>query len=411
MKKTIAVGLLVLFFATTMFAQGTNESTLDAGSPKTKEKVLMWSYMGGEEGKIFADLAKNYNQSQDSYEVEIEYVPFSDMKKKYSMGLVANELPDLGVIDNPDMASFIQMGLFEDITDRVNQWGMADAYFPGPLASTMLNGKNYGLPFTSNCLALFYDKDLFTELNIEVPETWNELLTVSKVLKTANRYPLALSAVKTEEGVFQYLPWYLSTGATVENPSSEEGIRAMEFFEIMIAEGVMSPEVISWDQSNVYRQFASGKAAMMVNGPWNISAVKRDAPELNFGIALVPRDKQFASVLGGENIGIIKGGNVDGAWDFLKYYSSAQNMDSFISQTGYFPPRKDVAQANERWTNDPILKVFMQQMQYAAPRGPSPKWPQISAALAEGLQKGLSSNYSARQAMIETQAKINQALK
>jgi len=185
----------------------------------------------------------------------------------------------------------------------------------------------------------------------------------------------------------------------------------MEFFEIMIAEGVMSPEVISWDQSNVYRQFASGKAAMMVNGPWNISAVKRDAPELNFGIALVPRDKQFASVLGGENIGIIKGGNVDGAWDFLKYYSSAQNMDSFISQTGYFPPRKDVAQANERWTNDPILKVFMQQMQYAAPRGPSPKWPQISAALAEGLQKGLSSNYSARQAMIETQAKINQALK
>lgn len=410
MKKLCMMCLITLIAFTSLFAQGKGETSTTAGRME-KETVLMWSYMGGEEGKVFAELGKKYNESQDKYIIDIEYVPFSDMKKKYSMGLVADELPDLGTIDNPDMAAFVSMGLFADITDEIEAWGEADKYFPGPLQSTILDGRHYGLPMTSNCLAMFYDKELFEELNLEVPTTWDEIFEVSNALKTSTRYPLALSAVKTEEGVFQYLPWFLSTGATVENPDSSEGIRALEFFEKMLGQGVISPEVISWDQSNVYRQFASGKAAMMINGPWNISAVQRDAPELDFGIALIPKDKQFASVLGGENIGIVKGGNVEGAWDFLKYYSSKANMDAFISQTGYFPPRKDVATENDRWTSDPILKVFMEEMQYAAPRGPSPKWPQISAAMAEGLQKGLSDNYSAATAMKEAQAKIDEALR
>jgi multiple sugar transport system substrate-binding protein len=410
MKKFLVLLTSSLLLGTMLFANGaaeTKKGEIENAEPST---VLMWSYMGGEEGKVLNQIAQDYNSMQNNYKVEIEYVPFCDMKKKYSMGMVADELPDLGTIDNPDMAAFASMGLFEDITSQVNEWGESDNYFEGPLKSATLDGKYYGLPLTSNCLAMFYNKKVFTDLNLSVPTTWDELIEVGQKIKTSNMYPLALSAVKTEEGVFQYLPWYLSTGATVENPDSAESIKALEFFEEMLDKGIISPEVISWNQSDVYRQFAAGKAAMMINGPWNISAVQRDAPDLDFGIALVPRDKQFASVLGGENFGIIKGGNVDGAWDFLRYYSSKEIMDKFISQTGYFPPREDVAKENTRWTDDPILKVFMEEMEYAAPRGPSAKWPQISAAIAEGLQKGLSENFSAEEAMKEAQIKINEAL-
>ena len=38
------------------------------------------------------------------------------MEKKYSVG---DELPDIGTIDNPDLAAFTSMGLFEDITSKV----------------------------------------------------------------------------------------------------------------------------------------------------------------------------------------------------------------------------------------------------------------------------------------------------
>lgn len=325
--------------------------------------------------------------------------------------MVAKELPDLGTVDNPDMAAFASMGLFEDITDKVAAWGEADRYFPGPLKSTILDGRNYGIPMTSNCLAMYYNKDILDAADVDVPQTWDELLTTGRKLSGDGVYALALSAVKTEEGVFQYLPWYLSTGASVESPDSPEGIKALEFFKTLVDEGVMSSEVISWNQSDAQKQFSSGKAAMMINGPWNINAVQRDSPDINWGIAMVPKDKEYASVLGGENLGIIKGGNVEGAWDFLKFFSSKETVDRFISKTGYFPPRQDVAAENERWESDPILSVFMEEMQFAMPRGPHAKWPQISAALAEGLQKGIVGTATPAQAMAEAQAKINEAIK
>lgn len=132
---------------------------------------------------------------------------------------------------------------------------------------------------------------------------------------------------------------------------------------------------------------------------------------MNWGIAMVPKDREYSSVLGGENMGIIKGGNVEGAWDFLKFFASKEIVDRFISKTGYFPPRKDVAAENRKWKEDPVLSIFMEEMQFAMPRGPHEKWPQISAALAEGMQKAIIGAASPGQAMKEAQAKINDALK
>jgi len=409
MKKHLLIPALLLISTGILFASGQQAAS---GTSEGPSKVVFWSYMGGEEGKALQALVDEYNGSQSAYEVEVEYVPFSDMKKKYSMGLVAKELPDLGTIDNPDHGAFASMGLFEDITDRISAWDEGNsAYFPGPWKSTTLNGRNYGVPFTSNCLALFYNRDMMDAAGVEVPATWNELLEAGKKLSADGTYALAIAAPKTEEGTFQYLPWYLSTGADVTSPATAEGIKSLSFLREMVTEGVMSPEVINWDQSDAQKQFSSGKAAMMVNGPWNIAAVERDAPDLNWGIAMVPKDDRYASVLGGENIGIIKGGNVDGAWDFVQWICSAENVDRFISQTGYFPPRQDVAASNERWTSDPVLSVFMEEMQFAQPRGPHPKWPQISNALSEAMQKGIVGAASPEEAMKEAQLKIDEALK
>ncbi len=410
MKKQFFVCAL-LFFAVlgAAFANGQSDG---AGASDGPSKVVFWSYMGGTEGEVLQAMVDEFNGLQEKYVVELEYVPFSDMKKKYSMGLVAKELPDLGIIDNPDHAAFASMGLFEDITDRIGAWSEGNsAYFPGPWKSTILDGRNYGIPFTSNCLALFYNKEMLKKAGVDVPVTWDDLLKEGKKLSGNGTYALAISAPKTEEGTFQYLPWFLSSGGEVVKPASPECVKSLAFLRKLVTEGIMSPEVINWNQGDVEKQFASGKAAMMVNGPWNISAVQRDAPDMDWGIAMVPKDKKFASVLGGENVGIIKGGNVEGAWTFLEWMCSAENVDRYISQTGYFPPRKDVAASNKRWASDPVLSTFMEEMKFAQPRGPHPKWPQISNALSEALQKGIVGATTPEAAMKEAQAKIDEAVK
>lgn len=407
MKNIVMILLLSMLVSLPIFANGTTEEIKTTGSSIVK----VWSYFGGEEGQIFASIIDEYNRSQEKYTVEVEFVPFGDIKKKFSMGLVAQELPDIGMVDNPDMAAFSSLGLFEDITDKIEDWGEANKYFPGPIKSAILDGKYYGLPITSNCLAMYYNKDILDDLGLDVPTSWEDLISVGKTIAENGYYALALSAVKSEEGVFQYLPWYLSTGAVVEKPNSPESIKALEFYHTLIEEGIMSSEVISWTQADVQKQFSAGKAVMMINGPWNINAVKKDSPDMNWGIAMVPKDKKFASVLGGENMGIIKGGNVEGAWDFLKFFASEDVVDRFISNTGYFPPRKDVADKNERWKKDPILSVFMEQMKFAMPRGPHANWPQISDAMSDGMQKGMLEIKSIPEAMEEAQSKIDEFIK
>ena len=100
---------------------------------------------------------------------------------------------------------------------------------------------------------------------------------------------------------------------------------------------------------------------MMINGPWQLPEIKKNAPDLKYGVTLVPKDKQFASVLGGENLGVINGKNVDASVEFLKYFAQPDVMKNFTKEFGNFPPRKDVA-ADKAWTEDLLVKGFADEM-------------------------------------------------
>jgi multiple sugar transport system substrate-binding protein len=416
-------GVMLLLLALIVTGCGTSGSGSNAqtDSPANtmsdaksgKQKVTVWHYFENNTKQAFEDMIKKYNDSQEKYEIVPTYVPFANMKKQLSIGVAAgNDLPDIVQLDNPDHASYSAMGTFEDLTDRINQWGQAQNFFQGPINSVMYQGKYYGLPLDSNCLALYYDKDAFAQAGIQnPPQNWDELREDAKKLTKGDRYGLAISAVKSEEGTFQYLPWLLSTGANYDKLSAPEASKSLEILSNLIKDNSMSKEVINWTQGDVEKQFAAGKAAMMVNGPWNIGPMKTDAPNMKWGIALIPKDKQNASVLGGENIAIVKGKNVNGAWDFISWLMKPDNMESFITKTGYFPPRKDVAESSTYWKSDEILKVFSDQMSSAMPRGPHPKWPQISAALQEAIQISLTLHDTPEKAMKVAAQQVDAILK
>ncbi|MDF2989206.1 MAG: transporter substrate-binding protein, partial [Eubacterium sp.] len=125
---------------------------------------------------------------------------------------------------------------------------------------------------------------------------------------------------------------------------------------------------------------------------------------------LIPKDKQYASVLGGENWGVVNGKNVDATVKFLKYVTKADVYKSYIGKFGYFPSRKDLA-ADPEFTADPIYKVFIDELQYAQPRGPHPKWPELSNAVSQALQEVITGAKTPEAAAKDAQAKIDKAIK
>jgi len=376
-----------------------------------KKKLKLWFYWEGKErfDKVKA-LTDGFTAQHPNVEIEPVYVPFADFKKRLSVGVVASDLPDLVIIDNPDHAAYAAMGLFADITEEINDWPDKEQFFPGPWSSTIYDGKQYGVPLGSNNLALFYNEQMLADAGVTPPQTWDELLNAAKALTKDGVTGLGISAPANEEGTFQFLPWLLSAGANYDTLGTEEGVAAYRVLADLIKDGSMSKEVINWTQSDVMKQFAAGKIAMMVNGPWQLPELEMTAPDLKFGLAYVPKDKEFASVLGGENLGVIEGPNVEEAVAFVKYVTSPDVIKPFLQSFGYFPPRKDVA-ADAFWTENEQLKVFADNMNYAMPRGPHPKWPEVSNAISEALAKVLTLHSTPEEATTEAQAKIDNILK
>lgn len=403
MKKVLAAALS-LACASTLFA-----ATAVTASAADKKEVVIWDYFETDAQKqMMQSLIDEFNASQDEYEASHVYVPFADYEKQLTLGIASGELPDLVILDGCGMASFIQLGLFGDISDADINW---DEYMEGPMESTMLDGKHYGIPFATNCTALFYNKDLFDAAGIDYPDentTWDEFHEMAKALTKDGVSGFGNAATNTDEGTFQCLQWLYTAGGSYTD--IEDGVDAYKLMQEMIEDGSWTKECVNWTQSDVNNNFMAGNLAMQQNGPWQIPGIEANAPDLNYGVTVLPKkdadSEQATSILGGENMGVVNKDDTSGAEAFLKYYDQTDVMVDAMKQYGSYPPKTETAK-DSYWTDDPIQKAFLTQIDTSIPRGPSAAWPSYSSAIQTGFQEVMTSAKTPEQAAKDTQAAVD----
>ena len=403
MKKVLAVALS-LACASTLFA-----ATAVTASAADKQEVVIWDYFETDAQKeMMQSLIDGFNASQDEYEASHVYVPFADYEKQLTLGIASGELPDLVILDGCSMASFIQLGLFGDISDADINW---DEYMEGPMESTMLDGKHYGIPFATNCTALFYNKDMFDEAGLDYPDentTWDEFHEMAKALTKDGVSGFGNAATNTDEGTFQCLQWIYTAGGSYTD--IESGVDAYTLMQEMIEDGSWTKECVNWTQSDVNNNFMAGNLAMQQNGPWQIPGIEANAPDLNYGVTVLPKkdadSDQATSILGGENMGVVNKDDTSGAEAFLKYYDQTDVMVDAMKQYGSYPPKTEAAN-DTYWTDDPIQKAFLTQIDTSIPRGPSAAWPSYSSAIQTGFQEVMTSAKTPEQAAKDTQAAVD----
>ncbi len=403
MKKVLAVALSMACASTLFVATAVTASAAD------KKEVVIWDYFETDAQKeMMQSLIGGFNASQDEYEASHVYVPFADYEKQLTLGIASGELPDLVILDGCSMASFIQLGLFGDISDVDINW---DEYMEGPMESTMLDGKHYGIPFATNCTALFYNKDMFDAAGIDYPDentTWDEFHEMAKALTKDGVSGFGNAATNTDEGTFQCLQWIYTAGGSYTD--IEDGVDAYKLMQEMIEDGSWTKECVNWTQSDVNNNFMAGNLAMQQNGPWQIPGIEANAPDLNYGVTVLPKkdadSEQATSILGGENMGVVNKDDTSGAQAFLKYYDQTDVMVDAMKQYGSYPPKTEAA-SDTYWTDDPIQKAFLTQIDTSIPRGPSAAWPSYSSAIQTGFQEVMTSAKTPEQAAKDTQAAVD----
>jgi multiple sugar transport system substrate-binding protein len=407
-KMAILSVLLGMALVVGVNAGGGQGQAAGAAKPGEKVPVQLWHYHTTLTAETLEKVIAEYNARPDGLvSITPQYLPRNELLKRYVLGVVSNDLPEIAEVDNPDSASFAAMGMWLDITARAAALPNPN-FLDGPLNSGKLNGKQYTLPMRSNCLGLWSNDAMIKAAGIsQLPVTWDELLTVCEALKKANPnvYPLSFCAAKTEEGTFQFLPWLLSTGVNWEKMDSPEAVKALRFYKTLIDNKYISPEVINWSQNDVEKQFASGNSAMMINGSWHIATLAVDAPDLKYTVSNIPRDQKFSTSLGGENFGMTKAaaGKEDQVWDFFKWFFNLEVNVPYNTRLGTLSPNLD---AKNQYPTNPVMQAFEKQIIFSVARGPHPKWPELSTAVQEAIQETLTATKTPQQAGADAAVKI-----
>src|SRR6266487_2032114 len=403
LERATALGLSSSAAAAFLAACG--GSTSGSNGPVT---LTLWDYFNPA-GSGYLGLISGYTKANPSVKIQRTTIPFADLKQKLIQGAASGQLPDIAVIDNPDHTAFADLGVLTDLTTQISTWGQTSQYFPGPLKSTVWKGKNYGLPNNSNCLALFYNKDMFSKAGVTPPTTLDEMRSAAQKLKKPGVYSLSMSLVKSEEGTFQFLPFLWSAGADLNTIDSPAAVGALQYLVDFVKQGLLSHEVLNWSQQDAITQFIAQKAAMCINGPWNVPATKQGA-QFKWGVVSLPKGAQSASILGGENWAISKTSrHVKEAWDFLKWTQQPTQLRSYIVTDNRLPSTKTLAQ-DAAFQKDQYLSVFVNSLEVARPRAYGPKYPQVSNAVQQAFQSAISGQMSASAALSQAAQTIKPLL-
>ena len=120
MKKRLALAASV---AAAVLSMGVIAQAEDQFGPNNGgTPIEIWHYFEGEADALNA-LCKTYNEMQSDVYITATYVSREELMKQYTIGAVSGELPDIGMVDSPDMASYISLGVFDDIQDELDAWG------------------------------------------------------------------------------------------------------------------------------------------------------------------------------------------------------------------------------------------------------------------------------------------------
>ena len=366
---------------------GTKTDSADSGSASGGQvTVEMWDYLSGETANdsINAAIAE-FEKANPDIKVKRTTFAFADLSKSILQGSVGGQVPDVAVVDVVDNQNFASLGMLKDLSnDGINK----SDFFEGPWSSVVYEGKTYGIPLNSNNLALYYNKQMLKDAGVEVPTDWASLKEVAKKTTKGDVKGIAISAVKSESATFQILPFVWQTGGDLKDYATS-GATALAYLRGLIDDGSMSEAVSNYTQEDARTQFITGKSAMMINGPWELSTLAKDA-QFDWDVAPLPKDKRAATSMGGENVVVMNGAKQsDAAVKLAKFLTSAEGAKIYCDGSGQLSSRPDL-QGKLKLSNDAKLKVFESQLADAHARAYGKDYPKISEAIQLSMQEALT---------------------
>lgn len=365
---------------------GTGGSDTSVDKPGEKVQLTMYSWRPEDRPAYEKLIAAFQDQNPD---ITVKFEPFQSTEYNTILtnSLVAGSGPDIiqlrpysgakTIADNDYLVALNDINGIENIPD---------AYLDAARGS---DGNVYGIPLSINSGVIFYNKSIFAEHGLEVPETWDEFIQVSQTLKDNGVVPIAQGGraaylLSMTHGTVAPALYggnnfvdKLAAGETdIKDPIFAETVTKMQELEQFFPQ-----HFIGLDDNDAQSLIYTEQAAMYINGDYRLATFEKNAPDIEFGVipglaSAKGEDRQVTTWVDG-SYGVVKNSkNQEAAIKFMEFMTSVEfgqlfsdELDRVSAVTGVQPSHPIVNEITEAGAKNSTPYLMLVHFGEGSPTG------------------------------------------
>jgi len=373
------IGFSLKRFALSFVGDYSNES-LQGGSEKN---IKLWVNWGRDQVKVLNTLIQEDFSPNSKINVKVEQVNASVVQ-----GIISNNSPDIYLhMARTEPVNLAMRGVLYDLSSFSDYNQVLKNFQKGAEKPYIYKGKTYALPDVQSFKVMFVRTDIFEELGLEVPQTWEDYLSATSVIqrKNMNTYLphikiVAATTVNTGAGGLSIFPTLLmQNGESVYNNelnstnlASPISVKTFKFWTDFYTRYKLNPD------ANFYQRFRVGTIPLGIAPYTQYLTFAVAAPEIEgkWAVYELPGVKKEDGTIdrsaagSGTGCAIMKSSkDKESAWEFLKWWVSPEtqynysfNCEAVLGQSGRIATATVEALKKLPWDKE-SLDVILKQWQ------------------------------------------------
>lgn len=376
MKRKRLLSLTLATVLTIGSLAGCSSTGINSSKGKSSnEKVTIKLFTGKIETiDVMNEIIDDFNKSQDKIIVKQEYQ--KDASNIIKTKFASDDVPDIMTTYEQ---GFADEGKYLDLGQEPEWWNRMSTKMK-EACTDVKTGKQYRICTNMTMAGFFYNKDIFKELGIEVPNNWDDFVKNLEKIKIEKPDVIPWFIFGNEAWHLGHLIEFIPHGYIKSTLGTVEAKKAMinndkaklrfgdkngpmvVFAEKLVElqkKGLINADVLTATNDNCVQDFVNGKAAMFSNGMWVLSSLLEANPEMKDKIGFAPYPGYMPDskpvVLSAEDSGYSISATTkhkEEAIEFLNFLFKAENQKKYSEVAKSPSAFKDVS---AEWAPDSIV--------------------------------------------------------
>jgi multiple sugar transport system substrate-binding protein len=404
------------------------------GSPsvaKAGTKIPLRFSVWGDVGSTpaFKHLIELYHRRQNEIEVTIEVLPFNQYYQQLDTSIAGRQAPDVVRFEYQLVGRYARGAALLDLTPYLPA-AYGDDFLPTFWKPLSASGGVYAIPQNTDTFGIFYNREVLNAAGVKAPSTidkswdWEEFTDIAAKLLQQKRTPYPFAMAWQSSEAYRWLPFLYQHGGRLLSKNqktcmlgSKNSVETIAWTQSWFKRGLVpsNTSIKSQEQPNVL--FANGTLGMYIGGDWDMAAlIDNIGNRFEWGATYMPRNAAMASDLGGSCIGISRStAHPEAAADFLKYLSTPESQQLFVSESEFLPVRRSLIGRIQYRSRPEDRQIFVEQAETVplelALDAALPTFGKVNLAMADQLDLAFTAGQSPTLTAASLESSINDIVK